>query len=137
MKAIVDASALLMMVKNLNERELLNKLNDLATLDLAVYEVGNGFWKWASLKSTVSRSEVKSLIQTMKNIFLLDGFTKISWRDLDYSSVFNLALDNNITFYDASYLMASIALKKPLVTEDEKLSQVATKYVRAVSWKSL
>jgi len=50
MKAMVDASSLLLMMKHSKEEELLKKLSDMATLDLAAYEVGNGLWKWVSLR---------------------------------------------------------------------------------------
>lgn len=40
-----------------------------------------------------------------------------------------------ITFYDASYLMASIVFKKPLVTVGGKHKRVAAKHVQVMSWR--
>ncbi|MEM2941703.1 MAG: type II toxin-antitoxin system VapC family toxin [Thermoproteota archaeon] len=135
MKAIVDASSLILMMKHFKEAELLKKLNDAATLDLAAYESGNGLWKWVSLKKSVSLDEAKSLIATLKKVFSMDGFTMISWRELNHPAILDLAVENNITFYDACYIMASVTLKIPLITEDEKLEKAAAKYTEVLSWR--
>ncbi len=37
------------MIKHSRE-ELMKKLSDTATLDIAAYEAGNALWKWVSLK---------------------------------------------------------------------------------------
>jgi len=49
----------------------------------------------------------------------MDGFNVIGWRDLNHPAVLDLAVENNITFYDACYITASATLRVPLVTEDE------------------
>jgi hypothetical protein len=54
---------------------------------------------------------------------------------LMYPAVLNLAVENNITFYDACYITASETLRVPLITEDEKLKQIAAKYTKVLSWK--
>ncbi|MBO3842283.1 MAG: type II toxin-antitoxin system VapC family toxin [Candidatus Brockarchaeota archaeon] len=137
MKAIVDASSLLTMIKNIEGEALLSRLNGLATLDMAFYEIGNALWKQVSIRGVASREELKRVVLAVGKVFLMNSFIKIGWRDLDYSAVFDLAVGNGITFYDASYLMASIVFKKPLVTEDEKLKRVAAKHVQVMSWRSL
>ncbi|MEM2088597.1 MAG: type II toxin-antitoxin system VapC family toxin [Thermoproteota archaeon] len=135
MKAVFDASSLILMMKHLKEAELLEKLNDAATLDLAAYESGNGLWKWVSLKKNVGLDEAKSLITTLTKVFSMDGFTVMSWRELNHQAILDLAVENNITFYDACYIMASVILKTPLITEDEKLKKAAAKYTEILSWK--
>ncbi|MDW8033981.1 MAG: type II toxin-antitoxin system VapC family toxin [Nitrososphaerota archaeon] len=137
MKAIVDASSLLMMMKNFDEETLLYKLNDLATLDLAFYEIGNALWKHVSIRNIVGKEEIESVISAVRKVFLSDNFTKISWRDLDCFTIFDMAVSNKITFYDASYLVTSITFKMPLVTEDEPLKKAAVKHVQVMSWRKL
>ncbi|MBO3755137.1 MAG: type II toxin-antitoxin system VapC family toxin [Candidatus Brockarchaeota archaeon] len=137
MKTVVDASSLLLLIKHSKEAELLKKLKDAASLDLTAYEVGNGLWKWISLKRSVSLVEARDLITTLTRIFSMDGFSVIGFRDLNQSAILDLAAENNITFYDACYIMASVMSKVPLVTEDEKLKRVAAKYVRVLSWKDV
>lgn len=136
MKAIVDASSLLLMIKNIDGEALLSKLEGLATLDLAFYEIGNALWKQA-VRGVASREEVERAALAIGKLLLLKGVIKVGWRDLGYSAILNLAVDNGITFYDASYLAASIAFGVPLVTEDEKLRSVAAKYVKVGSWRDL
>ncbi|MEM4639930.1 MAG: type II toxin-antitoxin system VapC family toxin [Thermofilum sp.] len=134
MKAIVDASSLLLMIKNVEEEALLDKLEGLATLDLAFYEIGNALWKQV-VRGVASREEVERTALAIGKLLLVKGVIKVGWRDLGYSAILNLAVDNGITFYDASYLAASIAFGVPLITEDEKLRRVAAKYVEVASWR--
>jgi len=54
---------------------------------------------------------------------------------LNHPAILELAVENNITFYDACYIMASVILKMPLITEDEKLRRIVVKYTKALSWK--
>ncbi|MEM0494455.1 MAG: type II toxin-antitoxin system VapC family toxin [Thermofilum sp.] len=136
MKAIVDASSLLLMIKNVEEEALLDKLDGLATLDLAFYEIGNALWKQV-VRGVASREEVERTALAIGKLLLVKGIIKVGWRDLGYSAILNLAVDNGITFYDASYLAASIAFGVPLVTEDEKLRRIAAKYVEVASWRDL
>jgi len=135
-KAIVDASSLLLMIKNVEEEALLGKLDGLATLDLAFYEIGNALWKQV-VRGVASREEVERTALAIGKLLLVKGVIKVGWRDLGYSAILNLAVDNGITFYDASYLAASIAFGVPLITEDEKLRRVAAKYVEVASWRDL
>jgi len=135
-KAIVDASSLLLMIKNVEEEALLDKLDGLATLDLAFYEIGNALWKQV-VRGVASREEVERTALAIGKLLLVKGVIKVGWRDLGYSAILNLAVENGITFYDASYLAASIAFGVPLVTEDEKLRRVAAKYVEVASWRDL
>jgi len=137
MRAIVDASSLLIMVKHSDEKELVRKLRDLATLDLTVYEVGNGLWRWISATMGMNHEEAERLLRALLNIFSMPTFTVVSWRDLDYTSTLRLAVQKKISFYDASYVEACIKLKKPLVTEDEKLRQAATELTQVLSWREV
>jgi len=83
----------------------------------------------------MSLSEAKGLITTLTKVFLMDGFTVIGWRDLNHQAVLDLAVENNITFYDACYITASATLRIPFITEDEKMKQIAAKYTKVLSWK--
>ncbi|MEM4455003.1 MAG: type II toxin-antitoxin system VapC family toxin [Thermofilaceae archaeon] len=115
---------------------MLGKLDGLATLDLAFYEIGNALRKQV-VRGVASREEVERTALAIGKLLLVKGVIKVGWRDLGYSAILNLAVDNGITFYDASYLAASIAFGVPLITEDEKLRRVAAKYVEVASWRDL
>lgn len=69
MKAVFDASSLILVMKHLKEAELLEKLKDAATLDLALYESGNGLWKCVFLKKSVDLNEAKDLIMTLARFY--------------------------------------------------------------------
>jgi predicted nucleic acid-binding protein len=49
----------------------------------------------------------------------------IHWSDVDHSAVFRLAVNTNLTSYDASYLYLARLLGVPLVTFDQRLARAA------------
>jgi predicted nucleic acid-binding protein len=49
----------------------------------------------------------------------------IHWNSVDHSAVLRLALDANLTTYDASYLYLAQALGTPLATFDQQLGRAA------------
>jgi predicted nucleic acid-binding protein len=49
----------------------------------------------------------------------------IHWSDVDHMAVLRLALDANLTTYDASYLYLARALGVPLATFDQQLLRAA------------
>ena len=49
----------------------------------------------------------------------------IHWSNVDHGAVLRLALDSNLTAYDASYLYLAQALGAPLATFDQQLSRAA------------
>ena len=57
----------------------------------------------------------------------------IHWSDVDHMAALRLALDANLTTYDASYLWLAHALSIPLVTFDRRLVEAARRYSRSAS----
>ncbi len=55
----------------------------------------------------------------------------IRWSDVDHSAALGLALDADLTTYDASYLWLARALSIPLVTFDRRLAEAAGGYLRS------
>lgn len=49
----------------------------------------------------------------------------IHWSEVDHEAVLRLALDANLTTYDASYLFLARALSAPLATFDQRLVRAA------------
>ena len=91
---------------------------------LAKYECMNVLWREAVVRKVISREEAKKL-----NEQLIWFFDVLDTYEPDGEKVFELAVKENITVYDATYLEAAIELGIPLVTDDEKLKNVAAKYV--------
>ena len=53
------------------------------------------------------------------------------------SEVFSLACKEGLTIYDASYLHASIKVQATLITDDRKLREKASKYVKVLNTEQL
>ena len=52
----------------------------------------------------------------------------IHWSHVDHLAVLRLALNTNLTTYDASYLYLALALAIPLATFDQQLLQATREY---------
>ena len=48
--------------------------------------------------------------------------------DLDVRDIIEIAISNNITFYDSSYIALAQKLKAPIVSEDKDIIGIAPKY---------
>lgn len=99
-----------------------NKLLEGKTLDLAHYELGNVVWKEVT-RNKISESEGAKLIKFISKVISLMEILKVGTKN----EVLKIAVDNNLSYYDASYLYASISMKDVLVTEDKKLLDRAIK----------
>ncbi len=93
-----------------------NKLLEGKTLDLAQYELGNAVWKEVT-RDKISESEGAKLIKFISKVVYLMEILKIGIK----SEVLKIAVDSSLSYYDSSYLYASISTKDTLVTEDKKL----------------
>jgi predicted nucleic acid-binding protein len=88
-------------------------LEQCAVSSLTEYELGNVLWKEAKKK----KINVKDTVQTFSDVLL--ELKKLSINSI--GDVLTIAIERNLTFYDASYV--SIAEKEglTLVTEDAEL----------------
>ena len=115
---IYDASSIYRAI----ETGAFNKLLEGKTLDLAHYELGNVVWKEVTRKK-ISENEGAKLIKFISKVISLMEIVKVGTKN----EVLKIAVDNNLSYYDASYLYASISMKEVLVTEDKKLLDGAIK----------
>jgi len=53
------------------------------------------------------------------------------------NEVFDLAYKDGLTIYDASYLHASMKMQAALITDDRKLKEKVSKYVKVLSMEQL
>lgn len=116
MSVVLDASALLNLVKSLGE-EALEYIKGCYDLTLTLYEIGNAIWKETTILKRLTIEEasilLKQLITVHKYINIIDP--------QDQLTVLKLSYELNITYYDASYIVAASELNIPLVTDDNKL----------------
>ena len=118
---VYDASSIF----DLMERGVLPNVIDLATTALAVFEIGNAVWKQVRLTKKLTESQGERILLAAS---LLIQKMKIVIPNPLHS--LKLALKENLTFYDASYLQSAIESGSELVTEDRKLQNKAEKYVK-------
>jgi predicted nucleic acid-binding protein len=116
MKLLFDASALLNIIRRCKE-DAHNILKGNLTLSLARYEVGNALWKEVLLLKRLSVDEaveVTSLLDKVLNIM-------ITVEPLTTALTLKLAYELQVTYYDASYVVASVENQAMLITDDEQL----------------
>lgn len=120
-KAVIDSNIIASIA--FKEKTSLNALKAVAecdpvTLDLAVAEVGNVAWKYATLTGEDKQLTFDALRDAMD--FISESCVII--KSLDLADVaFKIAIENNVAFYDALFLAASIREQIPLLTLDKKM----------------
>lgn len=122
MKYLVDTSALYPLILKLGDKLLLYA-DDLFVLDLTRYEVGNVLWKEYRMGRIRDLEAATLLFREV-----LDSVKKLTIEDV--GGVLKIAVDKDITFYDASYIHVAERSGLKLVTEDKELLE---KYSGAVN----
>ena len=115
LEAMLDASALYPLLKRLGEKAA-SLLTRLAILDLTKYELGNALWKEYKL----------GLLKNWENPIVL--WSKIMEEMPTYRiemqhlrDIEKIAVERDLTFYDASYIYMAETRNLKLITEDEEL----------------
>jgi len=127
---VFDASA----VVNLIKRGLTSPLTDGLTLDLAIYECLNVVWKEYKLLKKLDEETASSFIKIISDVLSIIRMDSIKGSE---NEVFNLACKEGLTIYDASYLHASMKMQATLITDDRKLKEKGSKYVKVLSTEKL
>lgn len=117
---IFDASAIL----NLLEEGTLPDFSESATINLALYEIGNAVWKQVNLTKRLNQSQGEKIILSAS--LLID---KMKYINIDVVNALKIAVKEGLTFYDASYLQIAYSTRSELITDDKKLHDKAEKYV--------
>lgn len=121
---LFDSSAII----NLCAEKKLDPLLEGFTLNLALYELGNAVWKQVCIHKTVTVEEANIVLDSLADVFGKMRKLKVE-RPLE---ILKIAVEEKITYYDASYLYTAIKNGLTLVTDDEKLYNVGKKRVKAV-----
>ncbi|QOJ79070.1 type II toxin-antitoxin system VapC family toxin [Infirmifilum lucidum] len=113
---LLDSSALYPLVLALGEG-VLDVAGRVSILTLTPYEVGNAVWKEYRAGGIKRLEPVVELFSS-----ILGEFRRVD--PLEYwSSILSLAVRENLSFYDASYLYVSRVLGLVLVSEDSDLKK--------------
>ncbi|WP_290597159.1 MULTISPECIES: type II toxin-antitoxin system VapC family toxin [unclassified Archaeoglobus] len=120
-KYLLDASAVFPLILSL-KHVAFEHIDKFAAITLTPYEVGNALWKEVRFGKIKNREVVFNLFKEF-----LEGVTLIEIRPF-WREIAELAIKENLTFYDASYLHVARVSNLKLVTEDSDL----TKYPEAI-----
>lgn len=112
-EAIVDSSAFYPMIKRLGENSA-HLIPSLAILDLTKYEIGNVVWK--EHKKGLLKDWEKA-IKAFKDIFECIQVYSID----QVEEVEKIAVERDLSFYDASYVYIAEKLNLKLLTEDKDI----------------
>ena len=135
MKYLLDASALLPLVTG-HGKQLISEASreTLTTTDLAMYEACNSLWKLAKLLRSISLEDALVVAMTLKDLVARNLIQSIGFTSLDLSQTLRKAYEEQLTFYDASYIAITESTGSILVTEDEELSKAASKSVQTITY---
>jgi len=125
-----DASSIV----NLIKRGLIKPFSNGISLDLALYESLNAIWKEYQLLKKLDKDSASLFVDIIEAVF--NVVRVLSIRGLE-KEIFNLASKEGLTTYDASYLYIALKNRFILVTDDEKLKNKASKYVKVVTSSEL
>jgi predicted nucleic acid-binding protein len=117
---IFDASAIL----NLLEEGTLPDFSESATINLALYEIGNAVWKQVHLTKRLNQSQGEKIILSASLLI-----EKMKYINIDVVNTLKIAVKEGLTFYDASYIQIAYSTRSELITDDKKLRDKAEKYV--------
>lgn len=118
MTLLFDASALLNIIRLYGDGAY-KMLKGNLTLSLTKYEIGNVLWKETILLKRVSVEEALEAISLLSKILKIMVIVDPS----NNSITFKLAHDLQITYYDASYILAATERNAKLITDDTKLTR--------------
>ncbi len=113
MEYLIDTSALYPLILKLREKFLVYA-DKMAVLDLTLYEVGNVLWKEYKRRKIKNLENITILFQEM-----LASLRRLTINDL--GGVLRMAVEKDLTFYDAAYVYAAEKLNIKLITEDIEL----------------
>ncbi len=127
---LFDASA----VVNLIKQGFVRILGEGSTIDLAYYESLSAVWREYKFLGRIDWETASELVKIVGRVFeIIDTYNARGGEE----KILELALRENLTIYDASYLFTAISRNLVLVTDDKKLREKASKYVKTLSSRDL
>lgn len=105
------------------------------TLTLAFYEVGNSFWHDSATQQLLSREDATAAVEYLAS--LREEMRVVSLAEIGATTVFEMAWDEGVTYYDGAYLAAAKELDAVLVTEDGGMADHAPNSVAVATAEDL
>lgn len=129
MRLLFDSSAIIA----LSEIGGAEAFIDHATTPLARYEIGNAVWRKVNLTHELAADAGGIFLARMLED--IEFMTEVEIDDAE--AVLDVAVREQLTYYDASYIRAAVVTGAALVTEDAKLRRAAEKYIEATDSRHL
>jgi predicted nucleic acid-binding protein len=126
MKFLLDASSLMLLIKKADAKSTVEFLQNSLILNLTFYEVGNVIWKETTLQKYLTVQETKKIAILAQTI--LSKIEQLTGDNEDFEKILEIAQNENLTFYDASYIHFAKQKTLILLTEDQKLETKAKKH---------
>ena len=121
---LFDSSAII----NLCGERKIDPLLEGKTLSLAFYEVGNAVWRQVHVHKSITREEGDLVLDSLMEVVRRMEKIEVE-RPLE---ILRIAVEENLTYYDASYLQAAIEKDLTLITDDKKLYVAGKKYIETL-----
>jgi len=122
--SLFDSSAII----NLCGERKIDPLLEGKTLSLAFYEVGNAVWRQVHVHKSITREEGDIVLDSLMEVVRRMEKIEIE-KPLE---ILRIAVEENLTYYDASYLQAAIEKDLTLITDDKKLYVAGKKYIETL-----
>ena len=136
MRYLLDASTLLPLLLDYGDEVLsIASKAKLFVTDLTLYEVGNSLWKLVTLLKSLDLRDAEDIMYVLESFVRRGVFRVVSLEELNPQRILQLAVNEMLTFYDASYIVASEAVKATLITEDAELRKKAGKHVSTIGYE--
>ncbi len=108
-------------------KDFLNGKISLAFPELTIYEVGNAVWK-AVRSGFVPLDEAEEKIARLVKL----GIEVVRFEGEDYREILRWSSDNDVTYYDGAYVVASKKTDGALLTADDLLYEKAKDTIKVV-----
>jgi predicted nucleic acid-binding protein len=132
---LFDTNSLILLIRSTKEDEKTRLIEAGKILYLTFYEVGNSFWTESELVKSLSNEDLGTLVSTFTRLLPFVEILPLIYDD--FSDVLEIARKEKVTFYDSSYIHSAKQHDLTLVTDDQKLSKIARKYVPTKSIRDL
>ena len=127
MKRLLDASSLILLIKNADVKSTVQCLLDSLILDLTFYEIGNAIWKENTLTKFLTPQEAEKLGTMTQTI--LAKINRVTSETEAFQKILEIAQTEKLSYYDSSYVYVAKEKALTLITEDKELRTKAQKYV--------
>jgi predicted nucleic acid-binding protein len=121
MSYLFDSSAII----NLSSEKKAEKLLKGATMSPAFYEVGNAIWKQVHLRGSLTKEEGSKALTALARLLKQMKEASVKYE----AAALIIAVEEGLTYYDASYIQAAIDNALILVTDDAELLSKGKRYV--------